>query len=143
MQIRQMNLHELGSAFELIALLHPDLSFEQFESRIYAMRQQNLQLYAIYENDTLVCVALSCVLVSIRLGRYWHLFEFITHPQWRFRGYGRAMLGYLRDQARVLGCERMVVESTNASFEALLLFEKEGFEEASPMLIGSPYLYVT
>ncbi|MBN2894744.1 MAG: GNAT family N-acetyltransferase [Campylobacterales bacterium] len=140
MQIRQMNLQELDSAFGLIALLHPDLSFEQFESRIYAMRDQNLQLHAIYEHDTPICIALSCVLISVRLGHYWHLFDLITHPQWRFRGYGKAMLGYLRDQARVLGCEHFVIESANASMEALLMFEKEGFEEAPPMLIGSPYM---
>ncbi len=135
-----MDLSELESAFMLVRLLHTELDFDRFETRIYAMRTQNIRIMGIFEGETLVCCALFSVLTDLRLGTHLHLSELITDPSYRFRGYAKAMLGYLRDQARVLGCERMVINCARASFEARLLLEKEGFEEVSPMLIGSPYM---
>ena len=136
MQIREISLQELDSAFELVRHLRTNLDYDTFEDRVYAMRHQEYTMTGIFEQGELVCFAGYSVLVNLAHGRHLFLFDLITHPQMRSRGYGKEMLLYLRDQGKIKQCERIVLSSGWQRKDAHRFYEKEGFESTGALFVA-------
>ena len=130
MQIRQLGLDELDSAYDVVRELRPALGYEEFEELIYAMRHQEYRMYGIFEGATLATFAGVSVRVSLEHRRHLLIEDFVTRSEFRRRGYGREMLRYLGDTARIFRCEQLLLSSElhNGSGGRTFL-ENEGFEK--------------
>jgi GNAT superfamily N-acetyltransferase len=58
--------------------------------------------------------------------RVGHLLNFYTYPEWRRRGFGRAMIGFIKEEARVRGIGQLVL---NATAMGEPLYRQAGFAE--------------
>ena len=131
MQTREINLTELETAYEVVKELRDALSYDDFEDLIYAMRHQEYRMYGIFDGEMLITYAG----VSIQVNLYWkrHLFiyDLVTRSSHRGQGYGKEMLIYLTDIARMFQCERLALTSNTQRNDAHRFYEREGFERKS------------
>ncbi len=126
MQIREISLKELDIAYELIAELR-DLSYDEFEDLVYEMRHRNYKMFGLFENARLRTYA--GVVVQTNLYHKQHLYveDLITTKASRSCGYGKEMLTYLEDYAKMFQCHHLVLSSGFAREEAHRFYEHYGF----------------
>ncbi len=135
MQTREIQLTELETAYEVLKELRTELSYDDFENLVYAMRHQEYKMYGLFNGEELITYAG----VSVQVNLYWkhHLFvyDLVTKATHRSSGYGKEMLIYLHDIARMFQCERLVLSSNFERTEAHNFYEKEGFEKSGFTLL--------
>ena len=131
MQIRKLDLKELDVAWEVVGQLRTSLDYETFEDLIYEMRDKEYTMIGIFERGELITYA--GVFVQTNLYHKRHLFvdELVTDEKFRTQGYGKMMLEYLVDYAKMAACENIVLSSGFAREDAHRFYEKEGFEKKS------------
>ncbi len=131
MQIRELDLKELYMTYELVSQLRPELSYKEFEDLIYDMRHMDYKMIGIMEKDKLVSYAGVAVQTNLYHKRHIFVFDLVTDKEYRAKGYGKMMLEYLKDYAKVAMCEKIVLSSGLAREEAHKFYEKNGFEKKS------------
>jgi len=135
MQIRQLGLDELDTAYDVVKELRTGLSYEAFEELVYAMRHQEYRIYGIFEGEQLITYAGVGVLTNLYWKRHLFIYELVTRDAYRGRGYGREMLQFLNDLARVLQCERIALTSGHQRTEAHRFYESHGFASVSDAFV--------
>ena len=135
MQIRELALTELDTAYEVLKELRTGLSYDDFEDLVYAMRHQEYKIYGIFEEGTLVTYAGVCVQVNLYWKRHLFLHDLVTRATHRGRGYGKEMLLYLGDIARMFQCECIALTSGHQRSDAHRFYEREGFASVSAAFI--------
>lgn len=127
MQIRKLELEELQTAWELVKQLRKNLDYESFEDLVYEMRSRNYTMFGIFEKEQLITYA--GVVIQTNLYHKRHLFidEFVTHQDFRSCGYGKMMLEYLEDFAKMAACENIVLSSGLQREDAHRFYENTGF----------------
>ena len=135
MQIRELDLKELQTAWELVSQLRTELDYKEFEDLVYDMRESNYTMIGIFEKSELVTYA--GVTISTNLYHKRHLFihELVTDTHYRSQGYGKMMLEYLSDYAKVGACENIVLSSGLQREEAHTFYEKNEFTKASYIFV--------
>jgi GNAT superfamily N-acetyltransferase len=129
MQIRELDLKELDAAYEVASQLRGELSYKEFEDLIYDMRHMEYKMIGIFEKDSLVAYAGVATQTNLRHKRHLFVFELVTREQSRGEGYGKLMLDYLVDYAKVGMCGSLVLSSECARADAPSFCEKNGFVE--------------
>ena len=131
MQIRKLDLKELYIAWDVVKQLRTQLTYDEFEDLIYDMRDREYAMLGIFEKEVLVTYA--GVVVQTNLYHKRHLFvdELVTDEKYRSQGYGKMMMEYLVDYAKMAMCENIVLSSGFARDEAHRFYEKEGFLKKS------------
>ena len=61
--------------------------------------------------------------------------DLLIAPEHRGRGVGRAMLAWIADECRALGCRRLFIESGAANHDAHRFFARQGFEQTSIVMM--------
>jgi GNAT superfamily N-acetyltransferase len=76
-------------------------------------RPEGYRLVAVFEDGTEEAVAVAGFRLGHMLsrGRYLYVDDLSTSPSARRRGYGRALLGWLAEEAHRLGCEQLHLDS--------------------------------
>ena len=131
MQIRELDLKELDVAYEVASQLRTQLSYKEFEDLIYDMRHMEYKMMGIFEKETLVVYAGVATQTNLYHNRHLYVFDFVTREQNRGRGYGKMMLDYLVDYAKVEMCENLVLSSGFERTQTHSFYEKNGFEKKS------------
>ncbi len=137
MQIREISLQELDDAYTLVKQLRPDLSYDAFEDLVYEMRHQEYRMFGIFEKEVLITYSGCSVLVNLYHKRHLYLYDFVTDSSYRYQGYGKKMLVYLEDYARVHQCENIVLSSALHREETHQFYEKKGFDKRSYLFVKS------
>ena len=135
MQIRKLDLKELDVAWSVVKQLREQLDYNDFEDLIYEMRESEYTMLGIFEKEKLITYA--GVVIQTNLYHKRHLFvdELVTDEQYRSKGYGKLILAYLKDYAKMGMCERIVLSSGLARHEAHRFYEKEGFNKKSYVFV--------
>ena len=107
MQIRELDLKELQTAWEVVSQLYTELEYKEFEDLVYEMRE-NYTMVGIFEQGELVCYAGVNISTNLSYKRHLCIHEIVTDKQYRSQGYAKMMLEYLSDYARMGACERVV-----------------------------------
>ena len=107
MQIRELDLKELQTAWEVVSQLYTELEYKEFEDLVYEMRS-NYTMVGIFEQGELVCYAGVNISTNLSYKRHLCIYEVVTDKQYRSQGYAKMMLEYLNDYARMGACERVV-----------------------------------
>ena len=131
MQIREITLQELDIAYALVQELRSALSYEEFENLIYDMRHEEYKMFGIFEKDALIVY--SGLKVQVNLYHQRHIFvdDLITKQTHRFQGYGKEMLLYIDDYAKINMCNKVVLNSGFQRSDAHHFYENYGYEKKS------------
>ena len=131
MQIRELNLKELLMVYEVVSQLRTSLSYDEFEDLIYEMRSMEYKMFGIMERDRLVTYAGVAIQTNLYDKRHLFVFDLVTDEAYRGKGYGKMMLEYLHDYAKMGMCKSIVLSSGFARSDAHLFYEKNGFAKRS------------
>ncbi|MDA7817597.1 GNAT family N-acetyltransferase [Sulfurimonas sp.] len=129
MQIRELDLKELQTAYELVSQLHVDLSYKEFEDLIYDMRDIEYKMIGIMDGEELITYAGVCIETNLYHKRHLHVHELVTDSKYRGKKYGRMMLDYLHDYAKMGMCEHLVLSSAVSREQAHQFYEKHKFDK--------------
>ncbi len=135
MQIRELDLKELESVYEVLSQLRVDLSYKEFEDLIYDMRHMEYKMIGIMEKEELICYAGVGVQTNLYHKRHLYVFDLVTDKKYRAKGYAKMMLEYLVDYAKMAMCENIVLSSGLHREEAHRFYEKNGFVKKSFILL--------
>ena len=135
MQIRELALTELDTAYDLVKELRSHLSYDEYEDLVYAMRHQEYKIYGIFERGELVTYAGVSVQVNLYWKRHLFVYDLVTRETHRGKGYGRQMLRYLEDIARMFQCERIALTSGHQRSDAHRFYKREGFSSVSAAFV--------
>ena len=131
MQIRELDLKELQTVYEVISQLRTELSYKEFEDLIYDMRHMEYKMIGIMEGEELFAYAGVAVQTNLYHKRHLYVFDLVTDKKYRAKGYGKMMLDYLVDYAKMGMCENIVLSSGFAKENAHKFYEKNGFDKKS------------
>ncbi len=137
MQIRELDLKELDTVYEIVSQLRPQLSYQEFEDLIYDMRYMEYKMIGIMEKDVLISYAGVAVQTNLYHKRHLYVFDLVTDEQKRGQGYGKMMLEYLKDYAKIAMCENIVLSSGFAKEGAHQFYETNGFDKKSFVFVKS------
>lgn len=131
MQIRELDLKELDTIYDVLSQLRVDLSYKEFEDLIYDMRHMDYKMIGIMQKDDLITYAGVAIQTNLYHKRHLYIFDLVTDEKYRAKGYGNMMLDYLKDYAKMGMCENIVLSSGFAREEAHRFYEKNAFEKKS------------
>jgi len=131
MQIRELTLKELLMAYEVVSQLRIALSYDEFEDLVYEMQSMHYKMFGIMEQDRLLTYAGVAIQTNLYDKRHLFVFDLVTDEAYRGKGYGKMMLEYLHDYAKMGMCKNIVLSSGFAREEAHCFYEKNGFVKKS------------
>lgn len=137
MQIRELDLKELYTAYDVLSQLRTDLSYKEFEDLIYDMRHMEYKMIGIMEGEELITYAGVAIQTNLYHKRHLFVFDLVTDVKYRGKKYGDLMLEYLRDYAKMGMCENIVLSSWFAREDAHKFYENHGFKKVSYVFVKS------
>lgn len=135
MQIRELDLKELYTAYDVVSQLRVELSYKEFEDLVYDMRHMEYKMFGIMEGEELITYAGVAVQTNLYHRRHLFVFELVTDEKYRGKKYGEMMLEYLYDYSKMCMCENIVLSSGFAREDAHRFYENHGFEKVGYMFI--------
>lgn len=113
MAIREILPPDTGKAFLAMKALRTQVADEaEFIRRVdEVQRPEGYRLIGAFEDDDVVAVAGFRVLNELYSGRYVYVDDLSTVPGSRRRGHARALLDWIVEEARRLGCENVQLDS--------------------------------
>ena len=106
MQIRELDLKELYTAYEILKHHYKVMSYEEFENLIYDMRHIEYKMFGVFHRGELECYAGVSLQTNLYYKRHIYVHEIVGEGQ-------DMMMEYLRDYARVGMCENLVISTQN------------------------------
>lgn len=137
MQIRELDLKELVSVFDVLSQLRTELDYDEFEDLIYEMRSMEYKMVGVMDGEVLITYAGVAVQTNLYHKRHLYVFDLVTDEKYRGRGYGKMMLEYLHDFAKMGMCENIVLSSGVHREKAHEFYEKNGFAKKSFVFLKS------
>lgn len=137
MQIRELDLKELFTVYEVVSQLRTELSYKEFEDLIYDMRDMEYKMIGIMDGEELITYAGVAVSTNLYHKRHLYVYDFVTDVKHRNSGYGKMMLEYLLDYAKMGMCKNIVLSSALEKEKAHLFYEKHGFAKKSFVFLKS------
>lgn len=137
MQIRELNLKELFSAYEVVSQLRTELSYDEFEDLIYDMRKMEYKMFGVMDGEKLITYAGVAVLTNLYHKRHLFIFDLVTDEKYRGKKYASMMLEYLNDYAKMGMCENVVLSSGFARVDSHRFYERNGFAKRSFVFLKS------
>ncbi len=126
-----MDLKELYPIYDVVKQLRTALTYKEFEDLIYDMRHMDYKMIGIMDRDELVTYAGVAVQTNLYHKRHLYVFDLVTDEKYRAKGYGKMMLEYLEDYAKMGMCENIVLSSGFAREDAHRFYEESGFVKKS------------
>ncbi len=135
MQIRELDLKELYTAYDVLSQLRTELSYKDFEDLIYDMRHMEYKMFGIMNGEELITFAGVAVQTSLYYKRHLYIFDLVTDKKFRGQKYGNMMLEYLTDYAKTHMCKNMVLSSSFSEEDAHVFYEKNSFIKRSSLFV--------
>jgi len=117
---------QIDACFPVMAQLRPSLRPEEFVSRIRKQERTGYRLAFIEEEGRPVAVAGYRVSHKLSSGSFLFVDDLVTDASFRSRGYGSRLLGWLREQARAVGCASVQLDTGVQRKDAHRFYEREG-----------------
>ncbi len=130
MQIREISLKELDVAYEVIKELR-DLSYDEFEDLIYDMRHQEYKILGLFEKEELHTYAGVSVQINLYHKKHLYIYDLVTKAGSRSKNFGKEMLIYLEDYARIHQCQNIVLSSGFSRENTHRFYKNNGFSKKS------------
>lgn len=122
---------DIAACYPVMRELRPHIAESEFLSRVRAQEKAGYLLAFVQEVAGPVAVAGFRVGENLAWGRFLYVDDLVTHPTYRSKGYGAALLSWLRDYAEKEGCLQLHLDSGIQRKEAHRFYEREGMKMAS------------
>lgn len=109
MQIREISLKELDTAYEIVKEIYT-ISYKEFEDLIYDMRYMEYKMIGIFEKDIIISYAGIAIQTTLKDKRFLKVFEFKTKTCFNQTKYNAILQDYLDDYARMAMCTKVIFE---------------------------------
>src|SRR5271166_4205356 len=97
---------------EVMRQLRPHVTSDEYLSSVKRMKQTDgYQLVAFYDDDDVCAVAGYRFMEMLFCGRILYVDDLITDEHTRSKGYGKALLDWLKAEARAQGCAQLHLDS--------------------------------
>ncbi len=135
MQIRELDLKELDTGYDVLSQLRTELSYKEFEDLIYDMRHMEYKMFGIMNGEELITFAGAAVQTNFYHKRHLYIFDLVTDKKFRGQKYGTMMLEYLNDYAKTCMCQNIVLSSSASEEDALIFYEKNSFIKRASLFV--------
>jgi GNAT superfamily N-acetyltransferase len=108
-----------------MAHLRPHLVESEFVGRVRAQQAEGYRLAYLEDDGVVAAVAGYRVQGMLVTGKTMYVDDLVTDESRRSRGYGKAMLDWLQEQARAEGCETFSLDSGTQRQEAHAFYFRE------------------
>jgi GNAT superfamily N-acetyltransferase len=118
---------ELRVAWPLVAQLRPEFDEPRFLTQMQRQIADGCRATALFDGDG-VPRAFACwrVMEMLAVGRHVYVDDLVTDSATRSRGHGKALLDWLKAEARRLGCARLQLDSGTQRQDAHAFYLREG-----------------
>lgn len=110
-------------AFPVMNQLRTDLTKDSYIDLLTEMRKQGYRLFALYEEDKIVCVAGVTFKVNFYNKRHLYIYDLVTDSSYRSKGYGHKLLEFIHQWAKDNGAEYVALESATQRTDAHRFYE--------------------
>lgn len=128
MKIKELStIPEMLAQYNIMKHLYTNFTIEKYEAYLTEMVPHNYRQVAVFEKEK--CVALTGFWSGIKLwsGKYIEIDNFIVHPEYRSKGYGKAMTDYINKKALESNCTMIVLDAYTGNFTAHRFYYNQGF----------------
>ncbi len=122
---------EIGDCHAVMAELRPHVPKESFVDLIRMMEGEGYRLAYIRDDGAVVAVAGYRIHTTLFMGKNLYVDDLVTAESARSKGYGRAMVDWLRDLARQENCRFLHLDSGTQRHRAHRFYLREGLDIAS------------
>lgn len=137
MQIRELDLKELYTVYDVLKQLRVELSYKEFEDLVYDMSHMEYKMIGIMDGEVLITYAGVAVQTNFYHKRHLYVFDLVTDEKYRSQKYGVMMLEYLMDYAKVGMCENIVLSSGFEKEGAYRFYQSMGLKKESLVFLKS------
>lgn len=137
MQIRELDLKELLTAYEVVSQLHTSLTYKEFEDLIYDMRHMEYKMIGIMDGDNLITYAGVAIQTNLYHKRHLFVYELVTDKKYIDKDYGKMMLDYLNDYAKMGMCKNIVLSSSFEMEDSHSFYNKNSFTKKGYIFLKS------
>lgn len=119
---------QIAATYEVMAQLRPHLTRDDylpFVRRLIANERFNLA--SVVDDGTVRAVAGYRIMEMLYCGRMMYIDDLVTDERVRSRGYGKALLDWLKTESRRLGCTEVQLISRVTREEAHRFYFREDF----------------
>lgn len=118
--------NEILACHPVMAELRPHVAADGFVARVRGQQQAGYRLAYLQTDGEVVAVAGFRLGENLAWGRFLYVDDLVTAASRRSRGYGAAMLAWLRGQASDAGCAQLHLDSGSQRVDAHRFYEREG-----------------
>jgi GNAT superfamily N-acetyltransferase len=130
--VKQMDIRiavsgeDIKACYVVMRELRPHLSEREFLARVELQSAAGYALAAAWRDARPVAVAGYRVVENLASGRILYVDDLVTLASERSKGHGAALLGWLKEKARALGCAQLQLDSGVQRLDAHRFYEREG-----------------
>ena len=122
---------ERAGCFPVMRELRPHLDEAGFVDRVRRQEQGGYRLAFVAARPGVVAVAGFRVGENLAWGRFLYVDDLVTASRHRSRGYGAALLAWLRERAAAEGCAQLHLDSGLQREAAHRFYAREGLQKTS------------
>jgi GNAT superfamily N-acetyltransferase len=131
MQIRILdtkNNIDIRRCLRVFAYLRPHLDETEFIKRVQAQAAEGYTIAYIESGENVVAAAGYRVLNFLAWGKVLYLDDLITDPEKKKAGYGSALLEWVAQKGKELGCDELHLDTGYQRHDAHRLYLKNGLD---------------
>ena len=122
-EIREIGLNELHSAYPVVSQLRKHLSIDDFVELVTKMMESGYKAFCLFENGEIVSYAGIAILINLYYGRHIWVYELVVDEKKRGNGYGKQMLSHIEQYAKNNGINCIALSSGLEKKEAHMFYE--------------------
>ena len=115
----------LRAAWPVVSQLRPHLDEDAFVAQALRQQAEGWQATVLYQDGVARAFAGWRVQEMLAHGRFLYVDDLVTDGRVRSTGHGRALLDWLKDRARQLGCASLQLDSGTQRIDAHAFYLRE------------------
>ena len=119
------------ACFPVLKELRTHLEEADFMTQLRRLEAQDYQLAFVRDGGRVTAVAGFWISEMFAYGKYMYVYDLVTSADARSRGYGAALMDFLKTLAQDAGCAQLHLDSGVQRFAAHRFYLREGFRIAS------------
>lgn len=117
---------EIQAAYPVMEQLRPLIPAADFTPRVLQQMQDGYRLAGVIDNDQITCLAGYRIQENLAMGRHLYVDDLVTKESTRSKGHGKAMMDWLKKEARDAGCGQLHLDSGSQRHLAHRFYFREG-----------------
>lgn len=129
-QIQRLDINDsraLARCFGVFTHLRPHLSEARFVEQVRAQAAEGYAIAYIKAGDEVVAASGYRVATFLAWGKALYIDDLITRPERKRAGLGGALLDWLLEEAKLLGCDAVHLDTGHQRHDAHRLYLNKGF----------------